>query len=322
MKRRDFVAGLASAAVAWSKAGWSQQTKTRRIGYLTPGFVLGPDLKLFDVFRQELSTLGYVEGKNLIIDKRHAEGRNERLPGLVGELIALQPDVLVTIATPAIAAAQRATSTIPIVMTPATDPIGSGFVKSFARPGGNITGLANMYGDTTTKIFDVISTIIPSAKKIAILMSSNPTHPGLYEVSRAAANTIGLSTVPIVAPTPADLERAFQDIGKEGCDAVFVLADPIRLKIVDLANAVPIPAVYQISEFVEAGALASYGPSLSVMFRRSAQYVDRIFKGAAPADMPVEQPTKFELVINLKTAKLLNLSIPEAIILRADKLIE
>jgi putative ABC transport system substrate-binding protein len=207
-------------------------------------------------------------------------------------------------------------------MTPATDPIGSGFVKSFARPGGNITGLANMYGDTTTKIFDVISSILPSARKIAILMSSNPTHPGLYEVSRAAAHTVGLSTVPIVAPTPADLEQAFQNIGRERCDAVFVLADPIRLKIVDLANAVPIPAIYQISEFVEAGALASYGPSLSVMFRRSAQYVDRIFKGGAPADMPVEQPTKFELVLNLRAANVLNLSIPEAIILRADKVIE
>jgi putative ABC transport system substrate-binding protein len=141
-------------------------------------------------------------------------------------------------------------------------------------------------------------------------------------VSRAAAHTVGLSTVPIVAPTPAELEQAFQDIGKEQCHAVFVLADPIRLKIVDLANSVPIPAVYQISEFVEAGALASYGPSLSVMFKRSAHYVDRIFKGAAPAEMPVEQPTKFELVLNLKTAKLLNLSIPEAVILRADKVIE
>jgi putative ABC transport system substrate-binding protein len=195
-------------------------------------------------------------------------------------------------------------------------------VKSFAQPGGNITGLANMYGDTTTKILDVISTILPSARKIAVLMSSNPTHAGLYEVSRAAAHTVGLSTVPIVAPTPADLERAFQDIGNELCDVVFVLADPIRLKIVDLANAVPIPAIYQISEFVDAGALASYGPSLSIMFRRSAQYVAGIFKGAAPAGMPVERPTKFELVLNLKTAKLLNLSIPEEVILRADRVIE
>ena len=206
MRRREFIAALAGAAIAWPEVGRSQQRKNWRIGYLTPGFITGPD-KLFEVFRQELNALGYVEGKNLIIDKRQAEGRNDRLPALVSELIALRPDVLVTIATPAIAAAQRATSTIPIVMTPATDPIGSGFVKSFARPGGNITGLANMYGDTTTKIFDVISSILPSARKIAVLMSSNPTHPGLYEVSRAAAHTVGFSTVPIVAPTPADLEQ-------------------------------------------------------------------------------------------------------------------
>jgi putative ABC transport system substrate-binding protein len=322
MRRREFIAALASAVVARPKTAGAQKEKTWRIGYLMPGFIMGPDLKLFEVFRQELNALGYVEGKNLVIDKRQAEGRNDRLPALAGELIALRPDVLVTIATPAIAAAQRATSTIPIVMTPATDPIGSGFVKSFARPGGNITGLANMYGDTTTKIFDVITSILPSARKIAILMSSNPTHPGLYEVSRAAARIVGLSTVPIVAPTPADLERAFQDIGKEQCDAVFVLADPIRLKIVDLANAAWIPAIYQISEFVEAGALASYGPSLSIMFKRSAQYVDKIFKGGVPAEIPVEQPTKFELVLNLKTARLLNLPIPEAVVLQADKLIE
>ncbi|WP_213290964.1 ABC transporter substrate-binding protein [Bradyrhizobium sp. sGM-13] len=321
MKRREFIVALAGVAAAWPEVGWSQQGKTWRIGYLTPGFVY-PDFTLFEVFRQELSTLGYTEGKNLIIDKRAAEGRNDRLPALVDELIALHPDAIVAIATPAIAAAQRATSTIPIVMTPATDPIGSGFVKSFSRPGGNITGLANMYGDTTAKIFDVIRAVLPNARKIAVLMSSNPTHPGLYEVSRSAAQAVGLSTVPIVAATPAELERAFQDIKKENSDAVFVLADPIRLTIVALAAAAPIPAIYQISEFVEAGGLASYGPSLSIMFRRSAQYVDRIFKGAAPADMPVEQPTKFELVLNLKTARLLKLSIPEAVVLRADMVIE
>ena len=320
MRRREFIAALAGGAVTWPEVGWSQQEKIWRIGYLTPGFIVSNNL--FEVFRQELSTLGYIEGKNLIIDKRQAEGQNDRLPALVGELIALRPDALVTVATPAIAAAQLATSTIPIVMTPATDPVGSGFVKSFAHPGGNITGLANMYGDTTTKVFEVISAMLPTARKIAVLMSSNPTHPGLYEVSRAAAPTVGLSTVPVVALTPADLERAFQDVRREQCDAVFVLADPIRRKIVDLANAVPIPAIYQISEFVEAGGLASYGPSLSVMFRRSAQYVDKIFKGATPANMPVERPTKFELVLNLKTAKLLNLSIPEAVIFRADKVIE
>jgi putative ABC transport system substrate-binding protein len=322
MRRREFIVALAGAAGIWPVVGWAQQGKIWRIGYVSPGFFVGPDHNLLEVFRQQLSALGYIEGKNLVIDKRAAEGRNDRLPTLVSEVIALRPDVIVAIATPAIAAAQRATSTIPIVMTPATDPIWSGFVKSFSRPGGNITGLANMYGDTTAKIIDVLQAILPDAKKIAILMSSNPTHPRLYEVSKAAAQYGGLSTIPVVAATPADLERAFQDIRNESCDAVFVLADPIRLTIVALAAAVPIPSIYQISEFVEAGGLASYGPNLSTMFRRSAQYVDKIFKGAAPAELPVEQPTKFELVLNLATAKLLNLSIPEATLLRADKVIE
>jgi putative tryptophan/tyrosine transport system substrate-binding protein len=189
MRRREFIAAFAGGAVTWPEVGWSQQETIWRIGYLTPGFIASQNL--FEVFRQELSTLGYIEGKNLIIDKRQAEGQNDRLPALVGELIALRPDALVTVATPAIAAAQRATSTIPIVMTPATDPVGSGFVKSFAHPGGNITGLANMYGDTTTKIFEVISAMLPTARKIAVLMSSNPTHLGLYELSRAAAPTSG-----------------------------------------------------------------------------------------------------------------------------------
>lgn len=198
---------------------------------------MGSDLKLFEVFRKELNALGYVEGKNLIIDKRQAEGRNYRLPALVSELIALHPDVLVTVARAAIAAAPSNIDH-PHCDDPATDPIGSGFVKSFARPGGNIIGLANMYGDTTTKIVDVISTILPSARKIAILMSSNPTHPRLYEgITRGRA----YCWTPIVAETPAGLERAFQVIWKERCDALFVLADPIRLKIVDLANAAPIP---------------------------------------------------------------------------------
>lgn len=231
-------------------------------------------------------------------------------------------DVIVAVATPAIAAAQQATSSVPIVMTPATDPVGSGFVKSFSHPGGNITGMANMYGDTTTKIFDVLQSMLPAARKIAVLMSSNPTHPGLFEVSRSAAKVLGLSTVPVVAPTPADLDRAFGDIGIEKCDAVFVLADPIRPTIVTLAAAARIPDIYQISEFVEAGGLARYGPRLSAIWKRSAQFVAKIFKGASPAELPVEQPTKFDLVINLKTAKSLGLTLSATLLARADEVIE
>jgi putative ABC transport system substrate-binding protein len=323
LKRREFMSLLGGAAAAWPLAARAQQEKIWRIGYLTPGFLDSrTSAALLDTLRQQLSSLGYTEGKNLIIDQRAAEGRNDRLPALANELVALHPNVIVAVATPAIAAAQRATSTIPIVMTPSTDPVGSGFVKSFAHPGGNITGLANMFGDLTAKSLEVLHSIAPEAKKIAVLMSSNPTHPPLYEVASTAAQIIGLSTVPVTAAGATDLDRAFQEIRRANCDAVFVLADPLRPAIVSLATAARIPAIYQYSEFVEVGGLVSYGPNLTSIWTRSAQYVDKIFKGADPADLPVEQPTRFELVLNLKTAKSLGLSIPDAIIFRADKVIE
>jgi putative ABC transport system substrate-binding protein len=323
LRRRDFVALLGGAAAAWPLGARAQQGKVWRIGYLHPGFVTSRyEVALLDAFRQELNRLGYNEGRNVRVDIRNAEGRNDRLPALAGELVALHPNVIVAVATPAIAAAQRATSTIPIVMTPSSDPVGSGFVKSFARPGANITGLANMFPDLTAKSVEILHTIIPGAKKIAILMSSNPTHPPLYEVARNAAVMLGLFTVPIVAAAASDLDRAFEDIGRANCDAVFVLADPIRPAIVSLAATARIPAIYQFSEFVKDGGLASYGPNLKLMWTRSAQYVDRIFKGANPADMPVEQPTKFELVINQKTAKSLGLEISPTMLLRADEVIE
>ena len=207
-------------------------------------------------------------------------------------------------------------------MSPATDPIGSGFIKSLSHPGGNITGVANLFGDLTGKSVELLHTYLPGARKVAVLMSSNPTHPAIYELARGAAASLGLTTVPVVTATPAELERAFQDIAKAKCDAVFVLADPIRPTIVSLAANAGLPAVYQFSEFVEAGGLVSYGPSVAAMFRKSAQYVDRILRGARPADLPVEQPTTFELVLNLKAAKSLGLSLPESLIARADRVIE
>jgi putative tryptophan/tyrosine transport system substrate-binding protein len=324
MRRRAFIAGLGSAAV-WPLMARAQQSKIWRVGYISPAFppIKSPgDLDAFEAFRQKMTDLGYVEGKNLLIESRYAEGQNDRLPALAKELVSLPCDVIVAIATPAIAAAQRATSTIPIVMSPSTDPIGSGFVKSFAHPGGNITGVANLYGDMTAKSVEILHAVLPNAKKIAVLMSSNPTHPPLYEVARTAAQSLGLTTVPVIAPTATDLDRAFQDIVAANCDALFVLADPIRPAIVPLAATFKIPAIFQISLFVDAGGLASYGANVQMMLRMSAQYVDKIFKGANPADLPVEQPTTFELVVNLKTAKSLGVSIPESVILRADRVIE
>jgi putative ABC transport system substrate-binding protein len=320
LKRREFITLLGGAAVSWPVAVGAQPSRVWRLGYLTS--VHNVSTGFFDAFRQELTNLGYVQGKNLLIEVRTAEGYNDRLPSLAAELVSVPCDVIVAVATPAIAAAQKATSTIPIVMSPSTDPIGSGFIKSFAHPGGNITGVANLFGDMTAKTIEVLHEMLPDAKKIAVLLSSNPTHPSLYKVAHDAAQSLGLSTVPVLAPTPADLESAFQNISREHCEALFVLADPIRLAIMPLAAKFKIPAIYQYAQFVDAGGLVSYGANVTIMFRKAAQYVDKIFKGANPADLPVEQPTTFELVINVKTAKALGLTIPESFLLRADKVIE
>jgi putative ABC transport system substrate-binding protein len=324
MKRREFITIAAGAAATWSIAARAQRRKIWRIGFITSGFLKpgGGDRLLYEAFLAEMKTLGYIEGNNFSMELRSGEGHIPRVPELANELVALNPDVIVAVATPAIAAVQKATLTIPIVMSPSTDPIGSGFVKSFAKPGGNITGVANSYAESTTKPLDIIRSIIPSAKKIAVLMSSNPTHAPLYEVARSAADSMGLSVVPIIAPNALDLVQAFEEIKKEHCDAIYVIADIIKLQIVSLAADAGIPAVYQIGVFVEAGGLASYGASMFWMFRRTAHYVDKILKGEHPSDIPVERPVKFDFMINLKTANALHLAIPENILTLADKVID
>jgi len=317
MKRREFIAGL-GAAMASPVGVSAQQQKIWRIGYLDSGPL---DVGLV-VFRQQMADQGYVEGKSFVIDAREALGRYDLLPGLAKEIISGSPDVIVAVATPAIAAVQRETASIPIVMSPATDPIGSGFVKSFARPGGNITGFANMFGDLTAKSLEILHLVVPNAKTVAVLMSSNPTHASLFEVARTGAQRIGLTALPYVAPTPADLERVFLEIKKANCDALYVLADAYRPIIAELAASAQLPSIYQYSLFVDIGGLMSYGPDVLNIFRRAAVYVDKIIKGAKAADLPVEQPTKFDFVLNLKTAKALGLSIPESVVVLADKVIE
>jgi len=325
MRRREFIILLGGAAAGWSLPAIAQQHsgKVWRVAWLSPAFADTPvDKEINETFHAEMQRLGYVEGKNLIVDSRFGEGNIERLPVLTSELIALRPDVIVAIATPAIAAAQRATSTIPIVMAPATDPIGSGFIKSLAYPGGNISGIANMYGDAIGKSVEVLHTILPGAKRIAVLMSANPNHPKQYALVEAAAKSLGLMAIAILARTPADLHQAFQEMRLQNCDALFVLADPIQPTIPSLANEARIPAIYQISGYVDMGGLASYGAAVPPMFRKAAQYIDKIFKGAKPSELPVEQPVVFELALNLKTKAALGLSIPDAVVARADKVIE
>jgi putative ABC transport system substrate-binding protein len=324
MQRREFI-GLIGGAAAWPLAARAQQLsgKIWRVAWLSPVFADTPfDREIIEAFRAEMRELGYVEGKNLILDSRFGEGHIERLPSLTSELIARRPDVIVAIATPAIAAAQRATSTIPIVMSPATDPVGSGFIKSLARPGGNITGVANMFGDAIGKSVELLHAILPTARRIGVLMSSNPSHPKQYALLEATAKALDLVSIPITAATPADLQQAFKEMKLANCDALFVLADPIRSAILTLATEAKIPAIYQFTGWVDLGGLASYGSSQPPLFRKAAQYVDKIFKGASPAELPVEQPVAFELALNLKTAAALGLRIPDAIVARADKVIE
>jgi putative ABC transport system substrate-binding protein len=318
MRRREFIT-LLGATAAWPRVGRAQQSKIWRLGWLHPSFGIS---KLSDAFAREIRGLGFEEGQNLVVDRRFAQGRFERLPALAEELVALKPDVIVAIATPAIAAAQRATPAIPIVMCPATDPIGSGFVKSLANPGGNITGVANMFGDVVGKGVELLHALVPEAKKIAVLLSLNPTHPAQYIEVQTACLSLGISTIAVTAPTSADLPGAFREIAEAGCDALFVAADPVRPNIVPMATDAKIPAMYQFREFVEAGGLVSYGASTSAMFKKAAHYVGRIFKGANPSELPVEQPTEFELVINLKAAKALGMTVPPLLLARADEVIE
>jgi putative ABC transport system substrate-binding protein len=323
MKRRAFIAALGGAA-AWPVVARAQQEKVWRVGYLSPSSANDKvSVALFDTFRIKLQELGYVEGKNLRLDVRRAEGDYTRLPALAVELVSLAPDVIAGASSPAIAALQRATSSIPIVMASSNDPIGLGFVKSLAKPGGNITGLSNLSADFTAKSFELLHVAVPNAKRIAVLTSPNPLHEAVVKEAYSVAGTMGLTIIPVMARTPADLSDAFAAMHKETCDAVVVLSDPrMSRKIVELANEWRLPAIYQITGFAELGDLLTYSANFPEMMRRTAVYVDKILKGASPADLPVEQPTRLELQVNLKTAKALGLTIPDTILARADKVIE
>jgi len=324
MRRRDVITLAGGATLAWLPFARAQQSsqKVRHLSFLnTDSWESEVQRALFEVFRDELRKLRYVDGKNLVINRRAAEGHNERLDPLANELIALRPDVVVAVAGPAIAAVQRATATIPIVMWGASDPVAFGFIKSLAHPGGNLTGVATMFSDTIGKSLELLHSILPAATRVAVL-GSVPTHKRLFEPTDAAARTLGLVTIPILASSSDELRQAFEKMVQEKCDALFVLAGPINPELVSLAAGKKVPAVYQFSAYVDLGGLASYGASLALMGRQTAQYAAKIFQGAKAAELPVEQPVAFELALNLKTAAALGLRIPEAVIARADKIIE
>ena len=303
-----------------------QQTdRVWRVGWLSPTpLATNVSVALFDAFRLKLNDLGYVEGRNLSLYVRRANDDFAQLPRLASELISLAPDVIVSLANSTTLALQRATSSIPIVMTGSSDPIGLGLVKSLAKPGGNITGLSTQGLDSTAKTLELLHVAVPNAKRIAVLASANPTQEGAFKEAYLAPGTLGLTIIPVTARMLDDLGDAFAKMHSESCDALFVLADPtnVNRRTVELANEWRLPAIYQGGYIVDIGGLLSYGPDFYEHFRQAAVYVDRILKGANPADLPVEQPTKFELEINLKTAKALGLTIPDSILARADKVLE
>ncbi len=329
MKRREFIALLSIAAMAWPLGASAQQAaKVPRIGYLSGNLAANPHLP--EAFRQGLRDLGYVEGRNVVIEYRDAEGKNERLPALAAELVALKVDVILAGATPQSLAAQQATRTIPIVFANAGDPVGSGLVTSLARPGGNVTGLSVITLELVGKCLEQLKEAVPGVSRVAVLWQpggyGERTEKDILKGAEVAGRALGMRLQFVEAQGSADFDKAFSDMTKARAGALAVLASNMfvneRRRLVDLAAKNRLPAVYQFREFVDAGGLMAYGPNIADAFRRAASYVDKILKGAKPADLPVEQPTKFELVINLKAAKALGLQIPPSLLTRADEVIE
>jgi putative tryptophan/tyrosine transport system substrate-binding protein len=304
-----------------------QATKVYRIGRLHPGSPTEPDPNV-EAFRQGLRDLGYVEGQNLVLEARYAEGNPERLSDLAAELVRLQVDVLVPVATAATRAVQHATHTIPIVCACGSDPVGDGLVASLARPGGNTTGSSNLTVELPGKRLELLKEAVPQRTRIAVL--ANPATVG-YESAMhnltVAAQALGLHLHVVELRRADELDAAFAAMTRAGADALLVVGEPLlvdslRGRTVDLAATHRLPAMYSWKELVVAGGLMSYGPSLPAMHRRLAVYVDKILKGANPAELPVEQATKFELVINLKTARALGITLPPTLLMLADEVIK
>jgi len=326
--RRTFLAGTGAVLLAAPLAADAQQAgKVPRIGFLAAAAPSDVSARL-DAFRQGLRALGWVEGQNIVIDYRFAEGRYDRLPDLAAELVRLKVDIIVSVASQGVAAAKNATETIPIVMISVGDPVGLGFVASLARPGGNVTGSSFSVGlEIVGKGLELLKETVPKVRRVAILLNpANPAHPLAISEVNVAARSLGVQLQVLEARSLNEFDGAFAAMAKERVGALLVLTDGMfilhRTRLADLAARSRLPAAYGTREMVEAGGLMSYGPSLPDLFRRSATYVDKILKGAKPGDLPVEQPTKFEFVINLKTAKALGLTIPQSLLQRADEIIQ
>jgi putative ABC transport system substrate-binding protein len=330
MKRREFLSLLGGAAAAWPLAARAQQAgKMPRIGLLSPGHPESADANS-DALQEGLRELGYTEGQNIAIERRYGQWKLDLLPSLAAELVASKVDLIVARSTTAARVAKQATSTIPIVAIAMADPIEDDLVASLARPGGNVTGTTFLGPELVAKRLQLLRDVIPGLSRVAALWHpraySESTTAGILKELEVAAQTLGLQLQLVPAVGPEEFASAFSAMTSERADAFIVLPSPMLFgeyrRIVSLAASSRLPAMYQAREFVDAGGLVSYGANLPDLFRRTATYVDKILKGAKPADLPVEQPTKFELVINLKTARELGLTITRDFLLVADEVIE
>jgi putative ABC transport system substrate-binding protein len=326
MRRIGLAVALTVSLALAPLAGEAQQAgKMPRIG------VLGGDRSAqtarIKAFREGLGELGYVEGKSIVIEWRFLGDKGDRFPALAVELTRLKVDVLVAFGPASTQAAKEATNTIPIVMAQVNDPIGAGFVASLARPGGNITGLSMMAPELSGKKLELLKEIVPKLSRVAVFGTSTlPGNAQSVKETELAAKTLGLQLAYLGVEDPKDFDTAFRDAVSWRAHAIIVLQSPVfgsrRKALVELAVKNRLPAIYPHSDYMDVGGLMYYGPSTTALFRRAATYVDKILKGAEPADLPVEQATKFELLINLKTAKALGLTIPQSVLLRADQIIE
>jgi putative ABC transport system substrate-binding protein len=323
MRRRDFIEGIAGLVTSWPLAARAQQAGK----IISIGILAIEDLPPIDTFRQTLNDLGYVEGKNVRFEHRYARGRNERLPELANELVGLKPDVILTWGVEATLAAKQATETIPIVVGAAGDPVGSGIVTNLARPAANITGFSSLSVELDAKRLEMLKEMVPGLSRVALLFTPmNRYIPLAMESARRGAETLRASPVLYEVGDITTLEATFVKLTKERPDALLVLGDQFllsqRSRIAQFAIENKMPSAYTFREHVEAGGLLAYSPNYHDLFRRAAEYVDKILKGTKPGELPIEQPTKFDLVINLKTAKALGLTVPPSVLARADEVIE
>jgi putative tryptophan/tyrosine transport system substrate-binding protein len=327
MRKNFFCLSLCAMLFALCLPAQAQQpARIFRIGILIPSSASLNSARV-EAFRQRLREHGYVEGKNIVIEYRYAEGKLERLPDLAAELVRLKVDVIVTAAGPAISAAKKASATIPIVFATAADPVGSGYVSSLARPGGNITGLSLMAPDLDGKRLELLKEAFPKVARVAFLWNSGGIRGNLSLTEmEAVAKALGLKLQSLPVRSLDDFESAFAQAKREGAQALITSVNPLianqQRQVLDFAAKNRLPAMYPFSEFAEAGGLMSYGPNITDLFRRAADFVDKILKGTKPADLPVEQPTKFEFLVNLKTAKQIGMTIPQKVMARADKVIK